>query len=149
MIEKGHNNDIKTEWRNKGAETRRTVGILVSALGGMLYLIYGLSQIKQSLGYTYSFYTISRISGITALLAGVISLVGTIVGTRNVKTGGILNLVSIPTALVIGFVLLSISGVMYSIYNFIPFIMMIVYPLPLPHSFHVISGGILCLTGSD
>jgi hypothetical protein len=147
MIEKEQNNDIKTEWRNKGAETRRTVGILVSALGGMLYLIVGLSQIRGTLNYPFPSY--SWIIGVTNLLAGVISIVGVLVGTRNVKTGGILQLVSIPTALVIGFVLLTFGDYMYSIYNLIPFSMGILYPLPFPHSFHVISGGILCLTGSD
>lgn len=147
MIEKGHNNDIIPEWRNKGAETRRTVGLLASGVGGMLYLIIGLSQIRGSLNYSLLSY--SGIIGISNLLAGLISIVGTLVGTRNVKTGGVLQLVSIPTALVLGFVLLTTGDYMYSVYNFIPFIMMMVYPFPLPHSFHVISGGILCLTGSD
>ncbi len=147
MIEKEHNNGIKTERRNKGAESRRVVGLMAGAIGGMLYLIIGLTNIRGSLNYSIPSYT--WINGITTSSAGVISIVGVLVGTRNVKTGGILNLVSIPTAFVIGFVLLSTGDYMYSIYNIIPFAMGLLYPLPLPHSFHVISGGILCLTGSD
>jgi len=149
MIEKAQNNEkeIKTEWRNKGAETRKTVGLLAGGIGGMTYLMFGLTQIKISLGHTFPSY--SWTVGITTLLIGIISMVGTLVGARNVKTGGVLNLVSIPTALVIGVVLYVMGGYIYSYYNFIPFIMVIVFPLPLLHSFHVISGGILCLTGSD
>ncbi len=95
MIEKDNNNNIKSEWRNKGAETRRTVGLMASAIGGMLYLIIGLSQVKSTLPYPFPSY--SHALGITNLLIGIISMVGTLIGIRNVKAGGILNLVSIPT----------------------------------------------------
>ncbi len=148
MIEKENEEvrkrEFKTEMRNKGAESRRTVGLIAGGVGGILYLMIGLSQIKESLGNPYLSY-----NGITALIAGIISMVGTLVGIRNIKAGGILNLASIPTSLVIGFILLIISGYWYSLLSTFPFIFAMLYPLPFPHSFHVISGGILCLTGSD
>lgn len=146
-IEKGERREIRSEVKNKGAESRRTVGLMVSGVGGILYLIIGLSQVKSTLPYPFPSY--SHALGITNLLIGIISMVGTLIGIRNVKAGGILNLVSIPTSLVIGFILLSTVDYIYSWYNYIPIFFATIYPLPIPHSFHVISGGILFLTGSD
>jgi hypothetical protein len=147
MIEEREKREIITDMRNKGAESRRTVGLMVGGVGGILYLIIGLSQIKLSLGNPFPSY--SGIIGITNLLIGIISMVGTLIGIRNVKLGGVLNLISIPTSLVIGFILFSTVGYISSWYNYIPFLFGILFPLPIPHSFHVISGGILSLTGSD
>jgi hypothetical protein len=143
--------EIIMEKKNKGGASRKTAGLLISGVGGILYLILGLSQIKIFI--TSGYYSSSI--GIPALIAGIISMTGTLIGTRKTKTGGTIALTSIPISLVIGFILIipllsDYYGYYYSIVPIIySVIMPMLFPLPIPHAIHVVTGGILCMTGSD
>ncbi len=86
------------------------------------------------------------------LIVGAISQIGTIVAISKVKIGGVLILTSIPISLVIGVILSLFNPYPYyypSFYGVVMIFQLILYPIPIPHSVHVIVGGILCLTGSD
>ena len=86
--------------------------------------------------------------GITNLIAGGISLAGVIVGMYKVKIGGTITLISIPIAIVVG-ILLTLGETSYYYYQWIYVLQYEVFPLPIPHSAHVIAGGIICLVATD
>ena len=139
--------EIKEESIKKKGRSRRMVGLILSGVGGLLYLILGLIFLFASMGYYYSLFPI-----IPLFIAGVISQTGTIVAINKVKTGGVILLTSIPVSLVIGFILNLIQPYPYyysSLYGALMIFQYILFPIPIPHSVHVIAGAIVCLTASD
>jgi hypothetical protein len=135
--------EITGELKKKKGKTRKTAGLIISGVGGILYIINGFIFFVLGAGY-YSWLLIP------SLIAGITSEIGTIIGIFKVKIGGLISLSSIPISLVIGII---ISFNIPNYYYYIPYTLIVVeiilLPMPLPHSLHVIAGGILCLTGSE
>ena len=153
ISEKEHNHEkeveerlrrgIKEEFKKKKGKTRKSAGLIISGVGGILYIINGF------IFFGFGFYYYSWLL-IPSLIAGVISQIGTTIGIFKVKIGGVVSLSSIPISIVIGII---ISFTIPQYYYYIPYTLIVVeillLPIPLPHSIHVVAGGILCLTGSD
>jgi len=138
--------EIKEEKEKKKGRSLRLVGLIISGVGGLLYLIQGLIYLFTSRGYM-SYYSLMAI--IPSFIAGVISQTGTIVAISKVKIGGAILLTSIPIAFVVGIILSFAQPYYYPYYNVLYVFQYILFPLPLPHSAHVIAGAILCLIASD
>ena len=115
-------------------------GLVLTGIGEILYLFQAILLI----GFTFP----SSIFPFSLLYAGLFSVIGTIVGRNEIKLGGAIVLLSIPTS--IAFTLIfnaAFESIPYSIaYNIVIFVL---YPIPYPHSVFVIIGGLLCLTSSD
>ncbi|MFX0148186.1 MAG: hypothetical protein ACFE8E_10630 [Candidatus Hodarchaeota archaeon] len=117
--------EMKEEAKEKKGKSRKNAGVIISLVGATLYLVFGFLFLRN----------------ISMLIAGGISLTGGIVAMYKVKIGGVIVLIAIPIAIIFGIVFtinqpygwMSILGL---------------YP-PIPHSVHVIPGGIICLTASD
>ena len=154
MIEKENNEEkelverlkreIKAEFKKEKGGARRTAGLIMSGVGGIIYLIPGFMYLILSLGYGSSYYSTITFP---LLIAGAISIIGTIVGLSEIKIGGIIIVSAIPISLVIGIILVLLGS--YYWYNVFNMFFTLLLPLPFPHSIHVVAGGILCLTGSD
>ena len=135
--------EIREELKTKKRKSRRIVGLITSGVGGALYLILGFMYLIMNVGY-YSWYYIPL------LIAGAISQTGTIVAMYKVKIGGALLLASLPVSIVFGIILTMIQPYYYyTLYAVITVFQFILLPFPIPHSAHVIAGGILCLLASD
>jgi len=158
MIEKGHTLDneererlkreIIAEIKAKKGGGRRLVGLIISGVGGLIYLFYGLFLLLVNYGYLPMI-----MRGATPMIiAGVVAVIGTIVGINKIKAGGGVILTAIPAAIVFGVIMnfmmnFIIGGYYY--YTLFYVFQYILLPFPFPHSIHVIVGGILCLTASD
>lgn len=134
--------EIREELKTKKGKSRRIVGLITSGVGGALYLILGLIYLATMSYYSWYY--------VPLLIAGAISQTGTIVAIFKVKVGGALLLTSLPISIVFGIILTMVQPYYY----YSPLAVMIVFqfilfPLPIPHSAHVIAGGILCLLASD
>ena len=136
--------EIIEERKKKKGKSLKLVGLIISGVGGLLYLISGLIFLFTSIGYYYNLWI-----SITLFIAGAISQTGTIVAISKVKIGGAILLTSIPIAFVIGIILSFAQPYYYPYYNVLYVFQYILFPLPLPHSAHVIAGAILCLIASD
>ncbi len=136
--------EIIEEKKKKKGKSLKLVGLIISGVGGLLYLISGLIFLFTSIGYYYNLWI-----SITLFIAGAISQTGTIVAISKVKIGGAILLTSIPIAFVIGIILSFAQPYYYPYYNVLYVFQYILFPLPLPHSAHVIAGAILCLIASD
>jgi hypothetical protein len=134
--------EIKEELHEKKGKSRKTAGIIISGVGAALYLFFGFFFLLMSYGYMF-------IAGLSMLIAGGISLAGVIIALFKVKIGGIISLTAVPIALVIGILLVLFEGGYYYYYQWIYILQFILFPLPIPHSIHVIAGGIICLTATD
>ena len=157
MIEKEHaldkeererlKREIIAEIKAKKGGGKRTAGLIISGVGGLLYIFYGLFFFSISYGYTPMVMMIA----IPMIIAGVMVEIGTIVGIKNIKAGGGVIITAIPAALVFGIIMVFITGYpsyyILSVFQYLLF--PIPYPIPIPHSIHVIPGGILCLIASD
>ena len=113
--------------------SRKKIGLILSGIGGAIYLLSG-----------FGFYYVLRYFGIRFgslpfIITGVISLIGTGIGVKEIKIGGIIILISIPLSFVIGFIVSPYITTQYLIILF----------FSLPHIVFVIVGGILCLKHSD
>jgi len=156
MIEKEHTLDkeererlkreIIAEIKEKKGRSRKTPGLIISGVGGLIYIFYGLFFFFFMGSYWY----VPMLMMTTApmIVAGVIAEIGTIVGIKNIKAGGGVILTAITAASVFGIIMASISRYP-SYYVLIYLFQYLLFPIPIPHSIHVISGGILCLTASD
>ena len=154
MIEKEHTLDkeererlkreIIAEIKEKKGGSRKTAGLIISGVGGLIYIFYGLFFFIVSYGYP----PMLMMTTAPMIVAGVIAEIGTIVGIKNIKAGGGVILTAIPAAFVFGIIMASISGYP-SYYVLIYLFQYLLFPIPIPHSIHVIPGGILCLTASD
>jgi len=139
--------EIKEESKKRKGRTLRSMGLIISGVGGLLYFIMGFISLFAYMSYMWWL-------AIPVLITGAISQTGTIVAISKVKIGGAIILTSIPVSLVIGVILSLFIPNPYpyyypSFYGVVMVFQLILYPIPIPHSVHVIVGGILCLTGSD
>ena len=82
-------------------------------------------------------------SSLPFLVAGIITLAGTIIGVKDIKIGSMIILLSLPATFIIGLIYIPYldSYLFLIIYVFVPF--------PLPHSIFVINGGIMCFLSTD
>ncbi|NHJ19681.1 MAG: hypothetical protein EAX91_01970 [Candidatus Lokiarchaeota archaeon] len=135
--------ELKEEKRVKSRKSRKTAGIIISGVGAILYLVFGFFFLILGSSYGYM-----RDAAVSMLIAGGISIAGIIVALYKVKIGGIITLISIPIAIVIGVILMLMEPYSYY-YYWLNFIQYVIFPLPIPHSLHVIPGGIICLTAKD
>lgn len=141
-VEERLRREIKEDFKKKTGRTRKLSGLIVSGVGGILYLINGF--IYLSIPLEFISWLIIPFS-----IAGVISLIGLVIGIFKVKIGGVVNLLVIPISIIIGVIM------SYNLpYPYLPHFTVIVVeylilPIPLPHSIHVVTGGLLCLMGSD
>jgi hypothetical protein len=119
--------------RNEPKKILKLTGLILSNIGGILYLLT-IFMVSQT--YTGSIFPFS--SG-PFLVAGIVSLTGTILGVRNIKTGGLIILLSIPVSIAFGLIFFRYLDCFMCFYEFV------LIPFPLPHSVFVINGGILCL----
>ena len=108
-------------------------GLILTSIGGIFYLltVFIVSQTETGANYPSSSWPF--------LIAGVISLMGTIIGAKNIKFGSVIILLSLPVTFLIGL----IFSPYWHLYLY--FITFVFVPIPLPHSVFVINGGILCL----
>ena len=108
----------------------KIVALILSGIGGAIYLFYGLI-----LPYYYPVKP-------SVIITGVISLIGTGIGVKKIKIGGIIILISIPLSLVLGTI------IYFNPYTIFLILFTLLVPWP-PHSVCVIIGGILCVISSD
>ena len=111
-------------------ERRKKAGLVLSGIGGTIYLLGSFNYILVYLGLGY----------LPFIIAGVISLTGTGIGVKYIKKGGVIILISIPLSFVIGF--------LFSRYFHIAYFGIFLL-LSQPQFVFVIIGGILCLKSSD
>jgi hypothetical protein len=138
-IEEGLRSDNKERLNSKHYEPDKKltlIGGILSSIGGILYF---LTVFMVSQTYTGSQYPSA--SG-PFLVAGVISVIGTIIGIKDIKAAGLIILLSIPVTFVISFIFMPYLDC------FLCFIGFVLIPFPLPHSIFVINGGILCVVGA-
>ena len=138
--------EIQEELKEKKGKSRKSAGVIIAGVGAVLYLLPGFFFLIPALIGASSSYMFNY--GITNLIAGGISLAGVIVGMYKVKIGGTITLISIPIAIVVG-ILLTLGETSYYYYQWIYVLQYVVFPLPIPHSAHVIAGGIICLVATD
>ena len=112
--------------------TRKKAGLILSGIGGIIYLFSSFNYILIYLG----------IGVLPFILAGVISLIGTGIGVKNIKKGGIIILISIPISIVL--------GIIFNPYGFyiIGYLGVLLF-FSQPQFVFVIIGGIVCLKSSD
>jgi len=87
------------------------------------------------------------IFSLSLLFTGAISLIGIIIGVKEIKIGGAVILISIPISIV--YISILNFFLEYSLYNFYDIVLFVIYPIPYPHSVFVIIGGIQCLMSFD
>jgi hypothetical protein len=129
--------EITSELKKKKERTRKITGLIISGVGGILYLI---RMLFFGIGDQFLLFLT-----IPFLIVGAISEIGTIIAAFRVKIGGVVILTSIPISLVIG-ILLNFGPYWY--YPLMVFLYLVL-PFPFPHSVFVITGGILSLLSSD
>ncbi|MFX0077351.1 MAG: hypothetical protein ACFE96_18060, partial [Candidatus Hermodarchaeota archaeon] len=69
--------------------------------------------------------------------------------TSKAKIGGIIILISVPIAFIIGIIFTFTELRYYFYYHLMFLIQFLLFPFPIPHSAHVIVGGIFCLKAHD
>ena len=114
----------------------KVIGLTLNCVGGILYLIAVFMVLDSEMG-------LYPTASMPFLIAGVISLGGTIIGVKNIKISSMIILLSLPVTFLIGLIF---SPYWHFYLYFIAFIFI---PIPLPHSVFVIIGGILCFLSSD
>ena len=120
--------------KKKAGLTLSAIGVFLNFLGGSIFLLFlSPTPIIQS---------------VSLLFTGAISLLGIIIGLKEIKAGGVVILISIPISIVY---MLILNFFLEGIYSFTSFeiFAIVLYPIPIPHSVFVIIGGILCLMGFD
>jgi len=132
-VEESHRREITEDLKKKDNKDIKDVGLILSGIGGILFLI------EIMFIQTYMADII-----LLLMIAGIISLIGTGIGVKKIKIGGIIILISIPfsiitVALLNQWVIPQIAGNIASL----------LLPTPFPNSVVLIFGGILCLISSD
>ena len=132
-VEESHRREITEDLKKKDNKDIKDVGLILSGIGGILFLIEIM-------------YIPANMPDIILLLmiAGIISLIGTGIGVKKIKIGGIIILISIPFS-IITVALLNQWGIP----QIAATISSLLLPSPFPTSVVVIFGGILCLISSD
>jgi len=143
-VEERLRSEITEEFKKKKLRMRKKVALILSGIGGIIYLLQGI------ISFGVSFFTSGNdllLLGISYLIVGAISLLGIIKGVKKIKLGGMVILISILISIVITlstFYFYSISST-YLYWS----IIFIILPSPFPSSVFVIIGGIVCLLSSD
>jgi len=119
---------------------KKKAGLILSGIGIFLYLLKGSI-------YIIFIYPMDVIFSLSLLFTGVISLIGIIIGVKEIKIGGAVILISIPISIV--YISILNFFLEYSLYNFYDIVLFVIYPIPYPHSVFVIIGGIQCLMSFD
>ncbi len=132
-VEESHRREITEDLKKKDNKDIKGIGLILSGIGGILFLI----EIMFIPPYMADIILL-------LMIAGIISLIGTGIGVKKIKIGGIIILISIPfsiitVALLNQWVIPQIAGNIASL----------LLPSPFPTSVVVIFGGILCLISSD
>ena len=139
-VEERFRSENTEEFNMKKKEPRsklKVLGLILNSIGGILYLLTVFMVTQTETGSNYPN------ASMPFIIAGVISLMGTITGARDIKMGSMMILLSLPVTFLI--------GVIFSPYLhfYLYFIAFVFIPIPLPHSVFVIIGGILCLLSSN
>ncbi len=119
---------------------KKKAGLILSGIGIFLYLLKGSI-------YIIFIYPMDVIFSLSLLFTGAISLIGIIIGVKEIKIGGAVILISIPISIV--YISILNFFLEYSLYNFYDIVLFVIYPIPYPHSVFVIIGGIQCLMSFD
>ncbi|NVM16967.1 MAG: hypothetical protein HWN80_04575 [Candidatus Lokiarchaeota archaeon] len=138
-VDEGFRSENTEEFSLKTQETRKKLkvaGIILSGIGGILYLITVFIVLNTGFRDYPS-------TSMPFLFVGVTSLVGTIIGVKNIKLGSMIILLSLPATFLIGL----IYGPYLDFYLYLsPYVFV---PFPLPHSIFLITGGIMCFLSTD
>ncbi len=132
-VEEGHTRKTTEDFKKKDNKDIKDVGLILSGIGGILFLI----EILFIPPYMPDIILL-------LMIAGIISLIGTGIGVKKIKIGGIIILISIPFS-IITVALLNQWGIP----QIATTISSLLLPSPFPTSVVVIFGGILCLISSD
>lgn len=120
---------------------KKKAGLILSGIGVFIHFLWG-SIFLFLLLPTPIFHSVF------ILFIGTISLLGIIIGVKEIKAGGVVIIVSIPVSivymLILNFFLESIPD-----YLSVDLIQGVVYIFLSPISLLIIIGGILCLNGFD
>jgi peptidoglycan/LPS O-acetylase OafA/YrhL len=146
-IEQNNEKDVEEGLRSENTEDfslqkeeprkkLKVIALIISGIGGILYLITVFMIIDTDMEF-------GPYVGMPFLIAGVISLMGAIMGVKDIRRGSIIILLSLPGTFLIGL----IFSPYWDFYFY--FITFVFVPIPLPHSILVIIGGILCLKSTD
>ncbi|MFX1380340.1 MAG: hypothetical protein ACFFA4_14735 [Promethearchaeota archaeon] len=121
--------------------TRKMTGLILSGIGGLLFLVSGIIILSFSMG----FYYLGISFPISYLITGVFSLIGIIIGLKQIRLGGTVILIAMPFAIIYVLIFSFTSSYYIIMYLLIPF-----WPIPyFPYVVLVIIGGVLCRISSD
>ena len=132
MLRSENTEEIQIEDKEPKKKIKLT-GLILNSIGGILYLLTVFMVTQTETGSNFP------AASWPFLIAGVISLIGTMIGVKNIKAGCLIILLSIPFTFAIGLILFRYLDCFMCLIGFV------LVPIPLPHSIFVITGGILCL----
>ena len=132
-VEEKHTRETTEDFKKKDNKEIKSTGLILSGIGGILFLI------ETMLILTYRADII-----LLLIIAGITSLIGTGIGVKKIKIGGVVILISIPFS-IITVALLNQWGIPQIAGN----IASLLLPTPFPNSVVAIFGGILCLISSN
>ena len=134
MVEKEHTlnkeererlkREIIAEIKEKKGGLRRTMGLIISGVGGLIYLFHGLFSFIMNYRYPPQLMIVAT----PMIIAGVMAVIGTIVGFKNIKAGGGVILTAIPAAVVFGFIWVFITR--YYFFNIFYAFQYLILPFP-------------------
>ena len=121
---------------------RKTVGLILSGIGAIFYLIGGFSCISMSV------YFGSLI--IPYFIIGVIVIIGMIIGLKIINLGGAIVLIAIPIAFFVVLISTRLDQYYFDVGMTIIFLFVQGSPIPyFPVSAFIIIGGILCVLSTE
>jgi len=139
-VEERLRKEITEDFKKKKLGLRRKAGLILSGIGGIMYLLNGIIFFAAFMGFDY-------------LIIGTISLIGIILikGFEKIKLGSVVILISIPISIVVTSSLMRHASSYFFFYvlNRFGFFLISLYPIPFPTSVLVIIGGVLCLKSLD
>ena len=120
---------------------KKKAGLILSGIGVNLYFLRGCILL-------FLLAPTPVIQSLSLLFTGAISLIGIILGMKEIKAGGAIILISIPISIVYILILnFILEYIPY--YTFYEIVLFVLYPIPFPHSVFVIIGGLMCLSSFD
>jgi len=117
------------------------VGLILSCIGGAIYLLLGIVVFIMPYHGTKYIYT-------SLLIIGIVALVGTIFGIINAKAGGAIVLSSVPISIVYTVIAFESNYYTNILLTLFPAMLIPLFFMPIPFSALIIAGGILCVTSS-
>jgi len=120
---------------------KKKAGLILSSIGVFYHFLLGSI-------FLFLLLPTPVIQSITVLLTGTLSLIGIIIGVKEIKIGGAIILISIPIS----------NGYLLILNNFLEFVppntpfeilLLAFIPIFNPFSCFLVIGGILCLMGFD